>query len=149
MCSSDLHIRMLAVEMLETGPNVSKSHLYIFPSSSFGHPPSAPTHEAKTLPVEPLPYFETLSPRLERLIGVAAPSTLVFLDTDLWVCTINLQKFDGRSFTRHFFIPYDWLSASGHRVLMDVVGQSDVLAVRNEEVAIVRRGLRVEEEVEL
>jgi hypothetical protein len=32
---------------------------------------------------------------------------------------------------------------------MDVVGQSDVLAVRNEEVAIVRRGLRVEEEVEL
>jgi WD40 repeat protein len=143
------HIRMLAVEMLETGPNVSKSYLYVFPSSSFGPTLSAPTHDAETLPIEPLPYFEALSPRLERLIGVVAPSTLVFLDIDLWVCTINMQKFDGRSFLRHFFIPYDWLSASGHRVLMDVVGQLDVLAVRNEEVAIVRRGLRPEEEVEL
>jgi len=70
------------------------------------------------------------------------------IHTALWVCTTNMQKFDGRSCPRHFFIPYDWLSASGHRVLMDVVGQSDVLAVRNEEVTIVRRGLRVEEKVE-
>jgi WD40 repeat protein len=143
------HTRMLAVEILETGPNVSKSSLYVFPSSSFGPPSSAPTHDAKALPVEPLPFFGALSPRLERLIGVVAPSTLVFLDIALWVCTINLQKFDGRSFLRHFFVPYDWLSASGHRVLMDVVGQSDVLAVRNDEVAIVQRGLKIEEEVEL
>jgi WD40 repeat protein len=136
--------RTLAIELLETGPNISRSHLYVFSSTQFFPSPSSPPH-----PLQPLPHFSLLSPFLERLIGIVAPNTLVFLDINLWVCTINLKDFNGQSYTRHFFLPYDWLSASGHGLLMDVVGRWDVLAVRNEEVAVVRRGLSLGEKVEI
>jgi WD40 repeat protein len=141
----------LAVEVLESSPNFSRTHLQLFSSSSFKPPglsadEPVPTVSSEPTIIQPIPSTNFLSTCLERLIALSTPSTLVFLDTNLWVCTIDLRTFTGKDYTRHFFLPYDWLSASGHGLLMDVVGRWDVACVKGDEVAVVRKGIRGEGE---
>ena len=61
----------------------SSSRLYIWPASAF-HP--SPLSPETVLPVEGPPTPAIVS----KVLGIISPSTLVFLDIDLWVCSIDL-----------------------------------------------------------
>ncbi|KAI1741935.1 hypothetical protein F4680DRAFT_446481 [Xylaria scruposa] len=45
-------------------------------------------------------------------VGILSGGRLVFLDKSLWVCTAQLND-SAANITRHFFIPYDWITSAG------------------------------------
>ncbi|KAH8126575.1 hypothetical protein LI328DRAFT_165971 [Trichoderma asperelloides] len=74
------------------------------------------------------PNFSAISSHIRSVIGFIGPSTLVFLDTSLWMCSIEIQpmlgKGDGNigsswsslpviNALRHFFALSEWCDAGG------------------------------------
>ena len=90
----------------------------------------------------------TLVQRAAHLISVV-DNLLYFIDTASWVCSMSLNSFRSQptSYTRHFFLPYDWLA--GKKDAQCAVFQRDFLIARNDGVALIKNGLEFAEEVHL
>lgn len=86
--------------------------------------------------------------RMSHIIGLSN-DRLVFLDTSSWVCSVDIDSLlrGPESYTRHFFVPYEWFA--GKRDVIGAVVQRDVLLVRNDEVAIIKAGLEFAEEASI
>lgn len=69
------------------GSAPSSSRLYMWPASAF-HPSLASPETV--LPVEGPTTLAILGPLVFKVLGIIAPSTLVFLDMDLWICSMDL-----------------------------------------------------------
>jgi WD40 repeat protein len=78
---------------------------------------------------------------VNRLIGVTQEH-LVFLDYQYWVCTWDIEGGDNGEYTRHFFLPKDWLSP-GARKLITLNRYGTLLCPKNGEVAIIREGIKI------
>ena len=78
---------------------------------------------------------------VNRLIGVTQEH-LVFLDYQYWVCTWDIQGGDNGEYTKHFFLPKDWLSP-GARKLITLNRYGTLLCPKNGEVAIIREGIKI------
>ncbi|PTB42433.1 hypothetical protein M441DRAFT_191126 [Trichoderma asperellum CBS 433.97] len=96
---------------------------YMWPAAVFD--PSSP--RMSDYPVIE-PSFSAISSHIRSVIGFIGPSTLVFLDTSLWICSIEIQstlgKGDGNvgssgsslpviNARRHFFALSEWCDAEG------------------------------------
>ncbi|RMJ29028.1 WD40 [Aspergillus sp. HF37] len=83
--------------------------------------------------------------RIAHIIGIGN-SRLVFLDTTSWVCSVEVDALRNgpESYTRHFFVPYEWLA--GKKDAISAVVERDILLARNDEVAIIKGGLEFAEE---
>jgi WD40 repeat protein len=83
--------------------------------------------------------------RIAHIIGIGN-SRLVFLDTTSWVCSVDADALQNgpESYTRHFFVPYEWLA--GKKDAISAVVERDILLARNDEVAIIKGGLEFAEE---
>ena len=112
--------------------------------------------------ISPRPIPQTVSSRIEKILGVlkeeslretrsflshsaSQSNLLAFLDKEYWVCTWAFGDdavSDGKV-KRHFFLPQDWLSPDCVR-LATVSKDGIFYCPRNGEVAIVRNGLREE-----
>jgi hypothetical protein len=103
--------------------------------------------ESLVSPVEP--RLALLSQRVAQVIGICESSRLVFLDTGSWVCSVGLenQTSDITSYSRHFFIPYDWVA--GSRDVICAVLRRDILFVRNDDLVIIRGGFDFMTDVDL
>jgi WD40 repeat protein len=89
-----------------------------------------------------------LARRVSHIIRLLDSGKVVFLDTNSWVCSTDLEDMESGkslSYRRHFFVPYDWFS--GTRALTCGVSERDVVFARNYDVAIVRNGLEYAEVV--
>ncbi|RPB26854.1 WD40 repeat-like protein [Terfezia boudieri ATCC MYA-4762] len=95
------------------------------------------TGENPTL--SPKEVFTKLDGHILHLIGFHG-TKLVFLDYKLWVCTVDVNDFDGNSYAKHFFIPQDWQNAV-RQLVMGVTASGDVVFVKKDEVAFIKRGL--------
>ncbi|KAH8879232.1 hypothetical protein GQ53DRAFT_800306 [Thozetella sp. PMI_491] len=73
------------VEFVRPTPSQLGS-LSIWPVAAFDLPPGS------AFPMTD-PALETITPTILSIIGFASPSMLVFLDINLWVCTLELQHF--------------------------------------------------------
>ncbi|MCJ1356771.1 MAG: hypothetical protein MMC33_006767 [Icmadophila ericetorum] len=95
------------------------------------------------------PQLSALAHCVAHVLGLVDTYKLVFLDTDSWVCSVDLEGLTAKSVTysRHFFVPYDWLS--GTRDVICAVSQREILFARNDELAIVKGGLEFAEKVSL
>ncbi|ETS86626.1 hypothetical protein PFICI_00454 [Pestalotiopsis fici W106-1] len=91
--------------------------------------------------------LSSLANQVSQVLGVIDTGKLLFLDIHSWICSINLTKLeDGvRSYSRHFFVPYDWFS--GSRNVVCSLGKRDVVLTRNGEVAVIRNWMIFEEQV--
>lgn len=100
-----------------------------------------------SLPALYRPHLAALAHCVAHILGFVDGCKLVFLDTHSWVCSIDLEGQSGNTITysRHFFVPYDWLS--GTRDVICAVAQRDILFGRNNEVAIVKGGLEYAETI--
>ncbi|RJE21000.1 WD40 [Aspergillus sclerotialis] len=97
---------------------------------------------------EELHILLTFKSNVAHIIGIINSSRLLFIDTTSWVCSLDLNsqpEVAGYSYTRHFFLPYEWLA--GKRDVICALVQRDVLIARNDEVAIIRGGLEYGEDV--
>lgn len=98
--------------------------------------------------IKPLPGFEMLGPCIKYIIAVNG-NTLLFLDTDLWVCSLNLKKFAiTPEAKRHFFIPTDWLSISGD-VFFQLTQKNEFVFAKKYALLIIRRGMDYSETISL
>ncbi|ESZ91085.1 NACHT and WD domain-containing protein [Sclerotinia borealis F-4128] len=99
----------------------------------------------------PTPSYCALSENVEVLIGTTcmgaeSSERLVFLHGSQWVCATDTSSARTNRFARHFFFPADWLDTSKDSALsMKVTKKGDVLFVKDDEVAVVRRGLLTSE----
>lgn len=93
--------------------------------------------------------IDFLADYVSHIIGVSESGKLVFLDTHSWVCSANLESTFGNavSYSRHFFVPYDWFS--GTRDIVSGLARRDVVFARNDDVAIIKGGLVYEEKVDV
>jgi hypothetical protein len=111
------------------------SNLLLYPTSSFQAPPSPISNTATATPAP-----NSLSTQVEYLIGAYA-RRLVFLHASGWICSTDQESF---TITRHFFVPSDWLS-SNLDLMIRVTKLGDILFVRGDEVAVIKRGLEASE----
>ena len=86
-----------------------------------------------------LPRYENLSDQVQFLVGTYA-RRLVFLHSNGWICTANLEGSSFEHHTRHFFIPLDWISGIAE-LMIEVTCNGDVVFVKRHEIAVIRRGL--------
>lgn len=130
--------RLVAVELSELYGERSTTQMLVFKSDNFG---------IETTGLIPLPIHPIIAREVMHLIG-AYCSKLIFLSRSRWVCSVDVEQTECNSYIRHFPIPGDWQSQQ--RVLrMEVTGRGDILFVRTEEVAVIKRGLEFEEVVAL
>lgn len=129
---------VLATMFSESKRPQSKSKLVLWSTSEF-------TPEAKV--VRPIPAYQALSDRAEVLVGATsadpgqgAAERMVFLHNGNWVCAADADAGKEDNFVRHFFFPADWLSTNLDLIL-EVTKKGDVLLVKRDEVAVVRKGL--------
>jgi hypothetical protein len=101
------------------------------------------------------PVMQETSQRVAGLVGtlgmvISMTDTLVvFLDDDGWVCSIDVGVVGGPELTaykRHFFLPYDWLSTNDE-LLFACTEKGDVIFAKDDELAIIRKGLECAEVV--
>ena len=96
-------------------------------------------------PTTLLSSYRILADQMRCVIG-AHRQRLVFLDSNGWVCSADVggPPNDDR-YTRHFFIPTDWLSA-GTNLMIDMTCNGDIIFVKRHEIAIIKRGLETSEQ---
>ncbi|KAH0562634.1 hypothetical protein GP486_002685 [Trichoglossum hirsutum] len=111
------------------GPH-SKSKLLLWNTSDF----SVVSESAA-----PIPGYQYLADQIEFLIGVYGQS-LVFLHSSRWICSADLETLNVDNYTRHFFIPADWLSTNVG-LMIEVSANGDIIFVKREEVAVIKQGL--------
>ena len=107
-----------------------------------------------TVPVMPIKLDSFIHSQVKHPIGILPDGRLVFIDRKLWVCTAQLPfappQTVGTTSTsrpvsnevkRHFFLPQDWVTASGLR-LCRVLRDGTVLCPSKGEVAVIRGDLK-------
>ncbi|KAJ6159875.1 hypothetical protein N7497_004412 [Penicillium chrysogenum] len=124
------HSRFFATITKETSPaQYSEPQIHVWDFRGFG------LDRAIQPPVH---SFGTVSSRVEAVIG-ALDERLLYLDTDRWVCSINLEK-RHEPVIRHFFIPNDWM-ISTDQLLLDLGRTGEVIFVKLNELVVIKRGL--------
>lgn len=116
--------------------HTNRSSVFLFPTSSF----EASSSRLSPITAKPVPNSHSLSSQVEYLIGPYA-KRLIFLHASGWICSADQESF---AITRHFFVPTDWLS-SNLELMIRVTSSGDILFVRGDEVAIIKRGLDTSE----
>ena len=93
-----------------------------------------------------IPNLNESAHRVRQIIGTYG-SLIIFLDTDLWVCSIDLMQV--KSFShgskRHFFLLSEWQNRDKGMVIEYVPRKRDFLVVRKHGLLIVKGGLGFEE----
>ena len=125
--------RYVSINFESQARNQSKNEFLVFDPSQLGSEPEK---------VMPLADFRDASGRVKHIIG-GVGSKLLFLDHQLWVCSLNLVEQKGR-ISRHFFLPDEWITTS-RNLLCQVTSQGFLVFVRHHSLAIVHRGLKFEE----
>ncbi|KAK5631744.1 hypothetical protein RRF57_007458 [Xylaria bambusicola] len=89
-----------------------------------------------------------LTPVLRDVIAVVG-STLIFIDRDLWVCSLDLNSFNNAPYRkRHFFILSEWLNVNGD-MLYAMTSKKDFVFVNKHGLVIVKAGLDFSEVIAL
>lgn len=85
--------------------------------------------------------------KIQKLLGFLK-SSLFFLDAGGWVCSININNMEDRTYyTRHFFIPPTW--RTGSDAVVKIVSKSTLAFGRGEQLIIFHGFLELEERVPL
>ena len=92
--------------------------------------------------IAPLAEFIEFSGNVKYLLGTLG-SKLLFLDHQLWICSLNLIEQKGK-LSRYFFLPDEWITTS-RNLICQVTSQGSLVFVRHDSLAIVHRGLKFEE----
>lgn len=109
----------------------SESKLLLWNASDFS---------PKSRSAAPIPRYQTLADEMKFLIGNDG-QRVIFLQNSGWVCSANMQSSNSSHFSRHFFFPADWLSTNTD-LLCAVTRNGDILFVKHDEVAVIKRGLQ-------
>lgn len=114
----------------------SKSKLLLWDAADFG---------IDSIVAAPIPRYQSLADQVKTLIGDDG-KRLVFLRSDGWISSADPLSANADHYDRHFFLPADWLSTD-IKLMMNVTHDGDIIFVKRDEVAVIKRGLdNVEED---
>lgn len=114
----------------------SKSKLLLWNAADFG---------VDSKIAAPIPKYHSLADQVKTLIGDNG-QRLIFLRSDSWICSANPESANSDHYDRHFFLPADWLSTT-IKLMIEVTHDGDIIFVKRDEVAVIKRGLdNIEEE---
>lgn len=100
-----------------------------------------------TTNILPLTGFQPLGPTIKHIIALTS-SVLLFVDTELWVCSLDLRTFPlTATAKRHFFTLAEWTSSNG-RLLVGYTARREFVFARQHEIIAVRGGLDFAETLE-
>ena len=109
---------------------------------------------AVSTPLLLVPQLAALARCVAHVIGLGNndANQLVFLDTHSWVCSVDLETLKSHkgsviTYSRHFFVPYDWFAGT-RDVVCAVALRRDVLFARNDDLAVIKGGLEYAEKVD-
>ena len=86
-----------------------------------------------------IPKYHILADQVRSLIGIDE-KRLVFLHSEGWICSAEARAAKSEVYNRHFFLPIDWLT-SNTNMMTEVTCNGDIIFVKGEEVAVIKRGL--------
>ncbi|KAL2036385.1 hypothetical protein N7G274_010898 [Stereocaulon virgatum] len=93
--------------------------------------------------------YKHISEDIRCILGVTG-SRLVFLDRMLWVCSVDINTYDGSCYSRHFFLPSDFLGGDVDvGVLALVTSERHVVFAKDGELAVITGGMDFEDIVRL
>ncbi|KAK4444616.1 hypothetical protein QBC34DRAFT_182549 [Podospora aff. communis PSN243] len=84
---------------------------------------------------------------LGMVIGLFGTRVL-FLDQDGWICSMVLAPATPETYSRHFFLPFDWLSTDD-TLLVAFTARNEILFTKEDELAVIKRGLDFSQPVPL
>ncbi|KAL9070352.1 MAG: hypothetical protein Q9161_004910 [Pseudevernia consocians] len=114
----------------------SKSRLLLWKAADFGI-------DSKI--AAPIPKYHSLADQVKALIGDDG-QRLVFLRSNSWISSADPESANADHYDRHFFLPADWLSTN-IKLMIQVNHDGDIIFVKRDEVAVIKRGLdNLEEE---
>ena len=122
---------VLATAFSDSPRSQSKSKLILWNTSDF---------TSKSKVAAPIPKYRTLADQVRSLIGTDG-RRLVFLHSNSWVSSAEAKAKATDDCNRHFFIPADWLT-SNVKMMTEVTCKGDIIFVKGDEVAVIRRGLQ-------
>ena len=126
-------------ELSKAGGDQSPSRLECWEASDF---------TADAASINPLPGFDWLGLGVEHIIAITG-NNLLFLDTEMWVYSLDLKTFPMTlQARRHFFIPSDWQNNFG-AILFHFNSRSEFVFARKHELMIIKRGLDYSEVISL
>lgn len=131
---------VLATTFSESLRPHAKSKLMLWDTCDF-----APESKAAA----PVPDYHHLADQVEVLIGTTGTDhgqteRLVFLHSSNWICAADASTAKKDQYERHFFFPADWLSTN-LELMIEVTKNGDIMLVKRDEVAVVKRGLLTSE----
>ena len=120
-----------------TNQGRSMKHVLIFEISHLkcSDPTSLPNF------LDSLEISSEVMKRIEFPLGILPGKTLVFLDKDLWVCSIGLDSVrQPHALKRHYFVPRDWASTESLEQCC-LLQDGTLLFPKDGEVAVITSGL--------
>lgn len=76
---------------------------------------------------------------IDTIVGVSN-GRLVFMNTENWICSVDVESID-TNYVRHFFtIPNDWLRLVGH-LTIDITRNGEIIVVKRAELLVIKCGL--------
>ncbi|KAI0864304.1 NACHT and WD domain protein [Xylaria cubensis] len=93
--------------------------------------------------------MSALGANVAHVIQFDSRGHLLFLDNQSWVASADLNALSKGSlcYTRHFFVPHEWLS--GSRSIVITVCRREVIVARNGDLVVIKGGLDFAEKVDI
>jgi len=109
-------------------------------------PVSSLTERAGMAPSIPLGDFGSKAYRVRQIIAMAG-NVLYFLDTDLWICSLDMTNKSTISSgaKRHCFLLSEWRSVDGNFLVDFIPTRREFLVSRKHEMLVISGGLEFEE----
>lgn len=128
----------------------ARSHLrlLIWNAAQFDHASAA----AEEVP--PYAPYQLYGDKIASLVGTLGTiigifgKRVLFLDQDGWVCSLFFDETAPESYSRHFFLPFDWLSTND-ALLLALTARNEMVLAKEDELAVIKRGLDQSQSVAL
>ncbi|KAI0107919.1 NACHT and WD domain protein [Hypoxylon sp. NC0597] len=125
--------QILVLEIPHDSGYVSSSTVFLFDLKNV-------LEDARTTTLRPLNDF--LPRCAKHFMGVSRRTkAFVFLHGDGWVSSIDIKNIMARKFSRHFFVPNEYLIPSSHPVLPVKSADDNIIFCLHSELAIIKNGL--------
>ena len=133
--SSSAAGRDFLVDVRQGSGNQTLKSVQCWPAAAF---------DSQAKAILPQPAFGSLGPRVEQVLDTLG-NTLLFLDVDLWICTIDLTTFGAtQQIERHFFVPSEWRNSMGRILVVFSSTRREFIFACGSDLVVTKNGLKLQ-----